>query len=455
LSDQEAPEELDAYYSFLQQGWQVEERGDLAGMVVPNGNGSAPVHRWFRMKEAFSCDLLEAIAGETQLTARRSITVCDPFSGSGTTAVSLGSMVANETFDSATFLGLESNPFLQLVSASKLRALQRPPKGFTRVAQRVGAMTVRGGVDPAPTPRLTTFENRSYFDPMVLRELLTLRAAIDAEEEAGSDPLAVDLARVCLGAVVESCSSLRRDGRALRHEATKVAARPAAAFLAKCEEVEEDLPRKGLALTGTVSMTDARDGIPNPTESGRVDLFLFSPPYPNNIDYTEVYKLEGWLLGMYASRDDFSGQRHKTIRSHASLDFGEAPHAMAPADRSKVDQLIAPLLESMPVSGRYAASRRRTIRGYAYDMFQSLSNLESVASDDAQLVYVVGNSLHGGHEGHRVLIAADLLIARLAELAGFTIEKIAVARYPTRRRTESRFLRESVVFARRAQGATA
>jgi hypothetical protein len=300
---------------------------------------------------------------------------------------------------------------------------------------------------------LTTFANRAYFDANVLQELLTLRAAIDAEAEAGSDPLAVDLARVCLGAVVESCSSLRRDGRALRYEAGKVVARPVAAFLKKCEDAEADLPRIGIALAGAVSMADARDAATLPSGSAKVDLFLFSPPYPNNIDYTEVYKLEAWLLGMYGGSADFSAQRHRTVRSHASLDFGDAPVAIAPADQANIDKLIAPLLETTPATGRYAASRRRTIRGYAYDLFQTLSNLASVANDDARLVYVVGNSLHGGHDDHQVLIAADLLIARLAELAGFTIDKIAVARYPSRRRTESRFLRESVVFARRAPGA--
>jgi DNA modification methylase len=32
-------------------------------------------------------------------------------------------------------------------------------------------------------------------------------------------------------------------------------------------------------------------------ESADFDLILTSPPYPNNIDYSEVYKLELWLLG--------------------------------------------------------------------------------------------------------------------------------------------------------------
>jgi hypothetical protein len=452
LSGHEVPLELDAHYSALQNGWEVEERADLGKLVVPNGNGSAPVHRWFRMKEAFSCELLPTVAAETRLTDKRTITVCDPFTGSGTTAISLAQMVAGGKYESAAFLGVESNPFLQLVASVKLRALQAPPAEFTRVAQHVGAMALRGKVNPIPAPSLTTFANPEYFEPETLRELLTLRAAIDKEAAAGSDPLAVDMARVCLGAIVESCSSLRRDGRALRYEAGKVAARPVAAFLARAEKTEADLPTTGVNLSGAVLLADARHEFALSDPPLKADLFIFSPPYPNNIDYTEVYKLEAWLLGLYDDASGFAAQRRSTIRSHASLDFGEQPLSMSRRDQQYIDDLLAPLLATVPEAGRYAAGRRRTIRGYAYDLFQTLRNLTLIAADDAKLVYVVGNSLHGGHDDRPVLIAADVLIARLAERAGFTIEKLAVARYPSRRRSRSRFLRESVVFARRDAG---
>jgi len=228
-----------------------------------------------------------------------------------------------------------------------------------------------------------------------------------------------------------------------------------AAFLARVEKTEADLPSAGINLSGAVALADARNEAELNDRSIKADLFIFSPPYPNNIDYTEVYKLEAWLLGLYDDASGFSAQRRNTIRSHASLDFGEQPLSMSRADQEHIDDLLAPLLATVPEAGRYASARRRTIRGYAYDLFQTLKNLGLIAGDDARLVYVVGNSLHGGHDDRPVLIAADVLIARLAERAGFTIEKLAVARYPSRRRSQSKFLRESVVFARRDAGRVA
>ena len=52
-------------------------------------------------------------------------------------------------------------------------------------------------------------------------------------------------------------------------------------------------------------------------------------------------------------------------------------------------------------------------------MYGTLCGLAAFAGPTTRLVYVVGNSLHGGLAQRRVLIAADLLIAALAEFAGF------------------------------------
>jgi hypothetical protein len=82
-------------------------------------------------------------------------------------------------------------------------------------------------------------------------------------------------------------------------------------------------------------------------------------------------------------------------------------------------------------------------------MARTLGSAFDVLRPGAQLVYVVGNSAHGTGPTAFV-IAADLLLADLATRAGFDVERIEVARSLRRRQpVESRFLRESVVFARR------
>jgi hypothetical protein len=349
----------------------------------------------------------------------------------------------------ARFTGLESNPYLHLVARTKVAAMCSPPAEFSALVQRVGATVARHGVEPAPIPALSTFSKSRYFTADALSELLRLRAAIAAEQRAGVNPLAIDLATVCLGSIVEGSSQLRRDGRALRYEPGKPTIRPLAAFLERAAAIEDDLPRTPVPSRASVHQADARAAGHTLREAGPFDLIIFSPPYPNNIDYTEVYKLEAWLLGFYTDQTGFTAQRWRTLRSHASLDFGDAPMGLSETLRDSAAAVIAPVLRAAVSDSRYAAARQRTISGYSYDMLATLVNLHRAAADESQLVYVVGNSLHGSDKDG-LLIAADLLIARLAELAGFTITELAVARVPSRRRTSSPYLRESVVFARKA-----
>lgn len=441
--------DLDGYYTELQSRWPVSDAPELASLVVPNGNGGAPVHRWFRMKEAYSCDLVASVLDVTDLRARPSLSVCDPFCGSGTTGVSVAAAVAAGHLATANFVGLESNPYLHLVSKTKLAALQSPPSDFSALAQRVGAVVARGALAPARTPQLSTFAESKYFASETLEELLRLRAAIDREADRGAGELAVDLARVSLGSIVESVSKLRRDGRALRYEADKPDVRPLTAFLEKAAVIEDDLVAQPVPFAAAVHRLDARVAGDDLEAAGPFDLVLFSPPYPNNIDYTEVYKLEAWLLGFYEDQSSFRAQRWKTVRSHASLDFGDAPIGLPGATVDSTNALIEPLIAAATGKSRYTASRQRTIRGYAYDMLETLSGLARATDPGARMVYIVGNSLHGGSDGEAVLIAADLLIAHLAEFAGFDVDSIAVARVPSRRSAASPFLRESVVFATR------
>src|SRR6266542_1768535 len=176
----------------------------------------------------------------------------------------------------------------------------------------------------------------------------------------------------------------------------------------------------------------------------RADLALFSPPYPNNIDYTEVYKMEAWALGLIQTQDDFRRQRHRTVRSHPSFKWADAYAYEDHPRAGEIRNLLAPMLDAVPDS-RDRDARKRLVRGYADDMLTTLMACRAHLGPGAPLVFVVANRLHGNEEA-TWLFAADIVIARLGELAGYTVDSIEVARRPARRRTGGRLLRESVVF---------
>src|SRR5439155_9892825 len=60
---------------------------------------------------------------------------------------------------------------------------------------------------------------------------------------------------------------------------------------------------------------------PGSIDSESVGLFLYSPPYLNLIDYSEVYKLELWMLEFIRTQDEFRTLRLGTLRSHPSVTF--------------------------------------------------------------------------------------------------------------------------------------
>jgi len=176
---------------------------------------------------------------------------------------------------------------------------------------------------------------------------------------------------------------------------------------------------------------------------GSIDLAVFSPPYPNNIDYTEVYKAEAWVAGMYVNNMEMRAQRHKSLRSHPSVRFAEEYAYPSGPNVELYDSLIAPLLDAVP-SGRYSMQRLRTIKGYTDDMNSVLATVSASLRPGGYAYCVVANSRHG-HGEAAFEVASDLIIARLGELNGLDVVSLSVARYPKRRVSATGLLRETVI----------
>ncbi len=431
--------EVKVLYESLENSYLTHEDISYASLVTPNGNGHRPLHRWFHLKEGFSCDLLSQILRDCGLHHRRGLTLLDPYAGVGTSVIA-----AMEQDTEWQSYGVERNPFLHFVANSKVMALQGEADGdFHQFVGRV--LKASRDIAAGSAPVLSTFSRRDYFSEADLELLLKLRSAIEA---VPGSTCSRDLARLCLAASLESVSSLRRDGRALRLVPDKVRSRPIAEFLRRCAVVAEDLwLRDRPTGVGQVQLGDGRELGYLPA-GFLADLVLFSPPYPNNIDYTEVYKLEAWFLRFIENNEEFRRQRLLTVRSHPSIKFPDELFAHSNGYRGRFDATLLPLLESIPAN-EDRAWRRSLVQGYFDDMLRTLVSARSHLKDDGWLVYVVGNSLHGSGND-KFLIAADLIIARLAELVGYRVVEVRIARRPKRRAEALPFLRESVVFLRKA-----
>ena len=428
-------EALEGHYSRVVEGVGCDAAEDYAGLVTPNSNSSKPFHRWFHMKEAYSAGLLRQVVKDCGFdNVPGGLRILDPFAGSGTTAVS-----AAELKPTPEVWGVECNPFLHLLASVKQKAMQVRPSGLVSLAEEVTARadTRIATRERFSRPALTTFRTKKYFPQNELRKLLALVDELDQLARIG-EGLRVDLLRLAAAASVEPVSNLRRDGRALRYWPRKGRANAYEEFLRRAKEMDDDIDLCRAAANGRQLLGDGRKMSCIP-EDLSFDLVLFSPPYPNNIDYTEVYKLEAWLLGMISDHDEFRSQRLRTVHSHPSI------RRAVSTDRCEaVGEIVSPILACIE-PGRYAAGLAEMIQGYALDLVEFFESVACRLRDGGHVVCAVGNSVHG-IRGSGVVVAADVLVMAAARIAGLAPQRIAVARKLTRRKHGSAFLRESICF---------
>lgn len=447
-----------------------DERDSFEHLVGANELSSYPVHRWYSYKEAFSPRLPPEIVN--RLGGGESRVVADPFAGVGTTALSLQT---SKAVDQA--LGVEYSPFAHFVGQAKLQWSDVSPADLRIAARRLA----RYKVDPnADIPELAAFSNEEIFKKDAVMQLVAARDAIDRDEDLSAPERS--LLRLGLAAIIEDASGATKDGRALRilrgrsRQAKSLRPKQGAAigtgiremltnqWLAMAEDLDAMQPIRHLArkrkdrhLRGDArALADVqRKGLKSrPFTDGSVGLCLYSPPYLNCIDYTEVYKLELWMLGFVRDQAEFKGVRLGTLRSHPSVRFPERNY-FAGVSAPVVDaiQAAAALLDerlARPGLGVMTAN-------YFEDMFKVLLEQHRILESGGHAVCVVANSTFarrtktaaGWRESWRLPLLTDVLIARLAELVGFEHVEIWEARDLQPRNVRAGLARESLVVARK------
>ena len=343
-----------------------------------------------------------------------------------------------------SFLGVrcEDETFLALDGWRKIR----------RLAANLFAQTPN---DAVALPQLSSITSGRCITRHMSRQVVQFRSAL----EALSPSVERDALMLGLASVIEPVSRVRRDGRALRIvEKQRIVFRKALA--SRWKTIAEDVellqkahrkPRLAKILTGD-GRQPATVGIAN----GSIDLIVTSPPYPNNIDYNEVYKLELWFLGYAKTADEFLALRRATFRSHPTC-------SPLTSEDGHLDKEFRQLLDDGPIAELMGAVIRRVVKiektdrrgrskvllGYIHDTWKSLQAHYRSLRRGGRAVYVVGNSLHGGSE-KPYLVPTDLIFANLAQGIGFKVEELIIARGLQRRLAGNHFLRDTIVVLRKS-----
>ncbi|MBN9660992.1 MAG: site-specific DNA-methyltransferase [Acidobacteria bacterium] len=417
--------------------WYAPAYSDL---VVSSRNESRPVHRWFRFKEGFSSDLLKTIIPSLDLPVAKSLNFLDPFCGSGTSLLSC-SEIPSQRFKG---IGFEINPFIAFVASVKANWNKINPERLLSLGEC--ALSKSLSISPQ-LPCLSSISDARCINIDVSLQLLAVRDAIRSlADDAEANALLLGLA-----ASIEALSKVRKDGRALR--IVEKAKQPVFATLReKWTMIAKDVQARRASISkatpSKVILGDGRRPLKYGIRPSSIDLIVTSPPYPNTIDYTEVYKLELWFLGFVDTAEKFLGLRRETLRSHpTAAPLENDAHFHLGPGHSELRKLIDPMLERADASSQ--KWRRRLLVGYFSDLHNALSQHYQCLKPGGYEVLVVGNSLHGG-AAFPYLVPTDLIISVMAPILGFTVESTLVARSLKRRLSGNHFLRESVIVLRKS-----
>lgn len=444
------------------------DKSDLFGPLVhSSGLRSRPIHRWYYYKEGFSPLLPEKLV--QALGVGTNGVVADSFAGVGTTALSL-----RQHPQIKQVIGIEYSPFAVFVGSTKLAAMSLDVESLRGHLERLehGRLPSK----PSAVPQLSAFNNPAIFSPDILADLLSFRDLVyrDGQLREGERQLFL----LGIAAVVEDLSNVMKDGRALRilrgRNRRRQGLRPLAGAVddpgvratimnqwrAMIEDIEEVADQPTTAQLSHIrgdarAITSLRDGqAKRVIADNSVGLHLYSPPYLNFLDYSEVYKLELWFLEMVADQKSFRILREGTLRSHPSIQFPERPRV---DDASKVFSVIDAITKFLtanlsrpsigPVPGQYFA-----------DMYEVLKQQLRTLEPGGSIACIVANSTlsrrlkdsQGRKEVWRMPILTDVILARLAEAAGFVDVQIWGARSIQAKNVNSGHARESIIIAKKA-----
>jgi len=405
-----------------------------------NKNKTAFIHQWFPFVEGYSKEFITNIIEEIDYQPELAL---DPFAGSGTTPVELQELGIN-------CYSYEVNPFLHLLATVKLER-EYKLQDFIDHQITVGKF-LNGELQPirqlVALPLAQTFQpgngkKKWIFDIGVMNGILDIKYAISLID----DEKYRKLFSVAFASILLDVSNVYRNGKCLSYkenwQVSKISRREVhKKFLDKLSNViQPDIERlenieSVVENSKNCIYGDVRSCISQIT-NGSVDLVITSPPYLNSRDYTDIYVVELWILGLIKNYEELKQLRHKTFISHVQVKHGEIEILEIPELKKILKEL------NLKKNEFWNNELPTMIKGYFKNMDSLFAQLKLKMKPNKKLFFNVANSAYYGVE-----IKVDEIISTIAENHGFLINEIREARQlrPSGQQKDSiKSLRESVI----------
>ena len=143
-----------------------------------------------------------------------------------------------------------------------------------------------------------------------------------------------------------------------------------------------------------------------------MDLAIFSPPYPNSFDYTDVYNIELWILRYLKCSEDNTQLRMRTMRSHVQIKREMFTGAAPAIVQESIEKLRL-------VKGLWNPWIPDMIGAYFADLTATMKELRRMLPNRGRVYAVLGDSRYSG-----VHIPVIEEFAKTASELGFDVVSI-------------------------------
>ena len=372
------------------------------------GAKELPFQTWRNFKEAYAPELIARAIDESTIPVRKCL---DPFGGSGTTALACQFLGVHPTT-------IEVNPFLADLIEAKLVKYDAD-----MLAQDLGK--IAGYVTQANDEKDDVLERLSYlpatfiepgvngrwiFDRDVASRVSALHVAINKTTEQKHRRLFL----VLLGGILISVSNvmISGKGRRYRHNWWKRKRFPTCvdeAFFKSAQTAISDIHRYANRLGTSYELI--RGDCRTELNGGTWDLAIFSPPYPNSFDYTDVYNVELWTLGYLKNSHANRKLRQATLTSHVQT---SRPYDPPPEGSPRLETTLEKLAEARSLLWNHRIPEM--VGAYFADLMSTIERVHRRISTGGSIWLVVGDSRYAGVQ----IETADIIID-LAEASGWRV----------------------------------
>lgn len=423
----------------------IDYKNALKTTVKFHKNKNVPFHRWYPFVEGFSEDFITNILSEVQF---KEIKCLEPFCGSGTAPLTLQKR-------NIQCYSYEVSPFMYLISRVKLRTDYTKSgyeKAYDELTKGINeALSMGEGLLKPPSMSSlieeTSRRDKWVFHKSVMNGILDIKYAIAKIK----DKKYRDLFNIALASILLEVSNVYRNGKCVSYKKDwqdKIYKRSEVHDLFNNQLIEKFTPDINSLIHNKSSQgelfSNARycykgdvrekiDACPN----NYFNLVITSPPYLNSRDYTDAYMIELWMLDLVSKYSHVRKLRKKTIRSHVQVKW-ESEGILDIEILKKSFNEILNFKNSF-----WNESIPDMIIGYFNDMNQLFEKFGNKIVKGGKIYFNVANSAYYG-----IPINTDEIIAEIAELNGFKVNEIRVARHipPSSQQKETiDYLRESVI----------